>query len=227
MDSRCFNTKCKYEINIPCCPRCRRTGRVKERRFPAQTVPDGLGGAQSIRVERVRWMCPSCSKSWTSYEPGGYPYRACTLALAIAMVEALAANAQETFSSLARKFDCHRRTVARTVHWVGSISTPAALTEDSIQVDPAWPAPVAPPAPKPPGLGRRPSCLAQLALAGQLILLFEHLAGLLRGQGVPLEPGPGLAALLRFQRDRFGAVWYLTRASRPLRIPWPLGPPAD
>jgi hypothetical protein len=57
-----------------------------------------------------------------------------------------------------------------------------------------------------------------MALAGFLVLLLEHLARLLRDQGVPLEPGPGLAAILRHQFDRFRAVSWLTRASPPLQV---------
>jgi hypothetical protein len=57
-----------------------------------------------------------------------------------------------------------------------------------------------------------------LPLAGFLVLLLEHLARLLRNQGVPLGSGPGLAVILRRQFDLFKVVSWLTRASPPLQV---------
>ena len=50
-----------------------------------------------------------------------------------------------------------------------------------------------------------------MATPGLVLLLLECLARLLRVQGVPLEAGPGLGAILRHQFERFRAVSWLTR----------------
>ena len=50
---------------------------------------------------------------------------------------------------------------------------------------------------------------SRLTVVGSLITLFEWLARLCRDQGVPLERGPGLGALLRHQFDRFRRVCLL------------------
>jgi len=125
------------------------------------------------------------------------------MAVAALGLAALATELGSTLTSVARHCQCDPRTVGRWRLWVGGLCAPAALSRMCSRLEPdGFP----PPQPK------------DLPLAGFLVLLLEHLARLLRDQGVPLEPGPGLAAILRHQFDRFRAVSWLTRASPPLQV---------
>ena len=209
MDSRPSGGRCKWENPEFACPRCGGPGRRKSLRVvKGQVTLDATG--VPIRIEglvRLRLQCRTCSRSWTVYEPGGYPCRTFTLALAAAAVAELAGKPGATRSSVARSFHCDRRTMGRLETWVRGLADPGDLARACARTDPSGL-----PAPRPyAGLGG-------LALAGLLLLLLDHLARLLRDRGVPLEPGPGLAAILRWQFDRFRTVAYLTRASPPLRV---------
>lgn len=215
----------KGEIPVAGCSRCGGRGRIKDRRPVLQRVPDGAGGAMRVVVFRTRMTC--CRRSWTIREPGGYPRRSCTLALAVAVVETLEKVPSESLSSVARRFKCHRRTVARLLMWAESIDTVESVAGKCFQVDPATELPAAPQLLDPPR-PRRPGCaLKGLARAGHLVLLLDHLAGLLRGHGVGLEEGPGLVVLLREQFRRWGEISHVTRAPPPLRIPWSPGTSAS
>lgn len=182
-------------------------------------VPNGDGGIRRVWVVRLRWGCPNpdCRpRSWTAYEVGGYPHRVYTLAVAVRVVARLAADPQATLTSVGREFQCHRCTVARLTRWVGGIGDPHSLARACVRIDPSGLPPPRSPAPDSPRIIRQPSCFDQLALAGHLVLLLEHLARLLRNRGVPLEPGEGLAAILRHQFERFRMVRTLTGLSPPL-----------
>ena len=233
MDSGAISDGCKQELHGRHCPGCRHPGRVKDRRVVVQIKPDGHGGAVRLLVLRLRLQCwtPGCDhwkKSWTTYEEGGYPRRRFTLSLAVAAVAALEEDAEGSLSSVARRLRCNRRTVGRLVRWVGAIGTVKSIEEKCTQVEPTTIIPTAPRPFAPPSPPRPPFALEVLALAGHLARCLEHLASLLRGRGVALEHGPGLAALLRCQFDRWGEVLYLTsRAPPQLRIPWPPGAPAS
>jgi len=180
-----------------------------------------------MRVIEIRTRVTCCGRSWTIREPGAYPRRSCTLALAVAVVEMLEKAPSESLSSVARRFKCHRRTVARLILWAGSVDTIEDVATKCTEVDPATELPAAPPLPDPPRPIRPGSALVGLALAGHLVLLLDHLAGLLRGHGVGLEEGPGLVVLLREQFHRWGEIFHVTRAPPALRIPWPPGTSAS
>lgn len=66
-----------------------------------------------------------------------------------------------------------------------------------------------------PAVPRRPDAVGR---AGAVLGLLDRLADLLRRRGVALEPGPGLAAILRQQFERFRVVFRLTRPSPPLHV---------
>jgi hypothetical protein len=174
----------------------------------SQVVLDGPG--KPVRIEgvlRTRLQCRACRRSWTLYEAGGYPRRTFTLAVAAAAIAELAVNPVATLSSVARGFLCDRRTVGRWSAWTARLADPDHLSRACARLDPAGlPVP------------RLFSGLGRVASAGLLLLLLDHLARLLRNRGVVLEPGPGLAAVLRWQFDRFRTVSHLTRASPPLRV---------
>jgi hypothetical protein len=157
-----------------------------------------------LRRHRARCKDPKCPcGSWTIYEAGGYPHRSFTLAVAAAATAELVFDAQATLSSVAGHWGCDRRTVGRWRAWVAGLAAPAALARACSSLDSDGL-----PAPAPVGI----------APPGLLLLLLECLARRLREQGVPLEPGPGLGALLRHQFERFRSVSWLTRASPPLRV---------
>ena len=90
---------------------------------------------------------------------------------------------------------------------VGALVEPQELSGLCCRLDPSG---LPAPAPVPGADGR--------ARAGHVVQLLEHLAQVLRNQGVALETGSGLAAILRHQFDRFRMVSGLTRVSPPLRV---------
>jgi hypothetical protein len=127
--------------------------------------------------------------------------------VAAAAVAELVASPGASRSSVARGFLCNRRTVARWSVWIAGLADPDHLSRTCAHLDSSGlPAP------------RLYSDLGRLALAGLLLLLLDHLARLLRERGVPLPVGPGPAAILRWQFDRFRTISHLTRASPPLRV---------
>lgn len=157
---------------------------------------------------RVRCSDRSCpAGSWTIYEPSGYPHRVFLLSLIAFAVAGLSADVA-TKIRVARKFGCDRRSVGRWVRWVAGLGDAKEMAQVCLRVDPdGLPPPAAAPATADP-----------VGKAVSMIALLDRLADLLRGHGVRLEPGPGLAAILRHQWDRFRTIFLLTRASPPLRI---------
>lgn len=207
MDFRTPGTECKREGRPPPCPVCGGPAWWNGQRTVAQMLlSDSMGARLVVGLVRLRARCvePSCRcGSWTVYEAGGYPQRTFTLAVAAAAIAELAFDAEATLTSVARHWGCDRRTVGRWRTWVAGVADPAALARLCSRLDPDGL-----PAPDPGGI----------ATPGLLLLLLECLVRLLRDQGVPLEPGPGLGAILRHQFERFRAVAWLTRASPPLRV---------
>lgn len=199
----------KLEIRPPPCPVCWGPCWWDGWRLVAQMVADAVGLVVSlVEVPRHRARCqdPACpGRSWTIYEAGGYPCRTFVLAVAGLALAALAVDVDATLASVAQRCQCDPRTVGRWKRWVAGLVDPAALSRLCSRLEPEGFPP-----PRPDGM----------ALAGFLVLLLEHLARLLREQGVPLAPGPGLAAILRHQFDRFRAVSWLTGASPPLQVEW-------
>ena len=209
MDSRPSGGRCKQELQESACPFCGgEASRKAARLVKSQVVLDGAGKPERVEsLLRVRLLCRACRRSWTVYEPGGYPRRTFTLAVAAAAVAELVASPGASHSSLARAFRCDRRTVGRWSLWIAGLADPGHLSRACARLDPSGlPAP------------RLYSGLGRLASAGLLLLLLDHLARLLRNGGVALEPGPGLAAILRWQFDQFRTICHLTRASPPLRV---------
>jgi len=209
MDFRPSGGRCKEESQDSACPFCGRPAHRKALRIvKSQVVLDYDG--KPVRSEgllRVRRQCRPCRRSWTIYEPGGYPHLTFTLAVAVAATAELAMNPGATRASVARSFLCDRRTVGRWAARIAGIAEPEQLSRACARLDPSGlPAP------------RLYSGLGQLALAGLLLLLLDHLARLLRDRGIPLAPGPGFATILRWQFDRYRTVCHLTRASPPLRV---------
>lgn len=157
---------------------------------------------------RARCSDRSCSAgSWTIYEPGGYPCRTFLLSVVAFATAALAVGEGATLTSVARQCACDRRSVGRWVRWVAGLAAATELLRGCARLDPDGLPP--PPAPR---------TVDPVARAGAVVVLLDRLADLLRGRGVTLEPGPGLAAILRHQFDRFRIVFHLTRPSPPLRV---------
>jgi len=209
MDFRPSGGRCKQESPESACPFCGGPGRTKaHREVKSQVVLDGAG--KPVRIGgllRIRLQCRVCLRSWTVYEQGGYPHRTFIPAVAAAAVAELVASPGASRSSVARGFLCNRRTVARWSVWIAGLADPDHLSRTCAHLDSSGlPAP------------RLYSDLGRLALAGLLLLLLDHLARLLRERGVPLPVGPGPAAILRWQFDRFRTISHLTRASPPLRV---------
>ena len=207
MDFRLPGDERKHEGRPPPCPVCGGCCWWNGLRTVAQMILGEFSGVSRV-VElvrhRVRCSDPTCDAgSWTLYESGGYPHRSFTLAVAAAAMIELATAPDATLASVAEHCQCDPRTVGRWRNWVGDLAEPTALSRLCSRLEPdGFP----PPRPK------------GMPLVGFLVLLLEHLAQLLRDQGVPLAPGPGLAAILRQQFDRFRAVSWLTRASPPLQV---------
>lgn len=201
MDSRPSGGRCKQESACPFCggPGCRDGFRIVK----SQVGLDDTGKpVRVMEIRRCRWRCAGCRRSWTVYEPGAYPCRTFTLAVEAAAVAELTTAPGATLTAVARTYHCDRRTVSRWMRHVPGIADPGDLSRACTRLDPS---------------GLVAPCL-HLARSGLLLLLLDHLARLLRDRGVPLEPGPGLASILRWQFDRFRTLAYLTRASPPLRV---------
>ena len=207
MDFPPSSTGCKQELRPPPCPACGVIGWWNGWVIVAQMVVGAEGTVErvlDVPRHRARCKAPDCPfGSWTIYETGGYPHRSFTLAVVATAVAELVLATNATLTSVARNWQCDRRTVARWQSWVAGSAEPAALTQLCSRLDPDGL-----PAPDPEGIAR----------PGRVLLLMECLARLLRLQGVPLEPGPGLGAILRHQFERFRAVSWLTRASPALRV---------
>ena len=151
MDSLGTSAGCKQELRPPPCPACGVIGWWNGWVFVAQMVVGEDGEVERVLdMPRHRARCkePECPYgSWTIYELGGYPHRAFTLAVAAAAVAELTIEAGATLTSVARHWDCDRRTVARWNTWIAGIAAPAALAKLCSHLDPDGL-----PAPEPEGL---------------------------------------------------------------------------
>lgn len=207
MDFHSSAAECKVQPS-PCLV-CGKPSWRNGDRVVAQVWLNADGGVSRKEVVRRRVRCSdrTCTGgSWTIYEPQGYPHRSFTPAVTASAVAELAASPGATLTSVARRCGCDRRTVGRWVRWIRGLGEPQALSGICARIDPSG-------LPPPASAG-----LERFAQPGLLVLLLEHLARLLRNHGVPLEHGPGLAAILRHQFDRFRTVFWLTRASPPLHV---------
>jgi len=201
---------CKKHADRPGpCPVCGRPAWWNGRRLIKRVVfvvAGALRWAEQFVRRRARCSDRHCSGgSWTVYEPGGYPCRTFLLSVVAFAAAARAVGEGTTLTAVARKCACDRRSVGRWVRWVTDLAAPAELSRSCTRLDPdGLPPPAAPRAVDP------------VARAGAVVGLLDRLADLLRGRGVALESGPGLAAILRHQLDRFRIVFHLTRPSPPL-----------
>jgi len=201
----------KHEERPGPCPVCGRSAWWNGTRVIKRVVfmlAAALRWAEQFVRRRARCSDRSCSAgSWTVYEPGGYPHRTLLLSVVASAVAAMAIGEVATATAVARAHDCDRRSVGRWVWWVAALAVPAGLARTCARLDPDGLPP--PPTPRTAGV---------VARAGAVICLLDRLADLLRGRGVALEAGPGLAAILRHQFDRFRVVFHLTSQSPPLRV---------
>lgn len=212
MDVPPTGKRCKKHADRPGpCPVCGRPAWWNGTRLIKRVVfvlAAALRWAEQFVRRRARCSDRSCSAgSWTVYEPGGYPHRRFLLSVIAFAVAAMALDERATLTTVARECDCDRRSVGRWVHWVARLAAPAELSRGCARLDPDG---LPPPA--------TPRTADPVSRAGVVIGLLDRLADLLRGRGVALESGPGLAALLRHQLDRFRIVFHLTRQSPPLRV---------
>lgn len=177
-----------------------------------------------VGLWRQRALCPNpeCPvRSWTVYEEQGYPHRTFPPAVAVAAVAELLFHGEEAMVEVLAHWGCSPWTLVRWLEWIGGIVELLLLVKVCWASDPSG---LPPPGyrarqdPEPSG----PAWKSRMFLVENLVLLFERFARLLREQGVPLEEGPGLAAFLRLQFDRFRLVSWLTKPSPALLFdgPW-------
>ena len=224
MDCAPSRTQRKQEPAPPC-PLCLLSGCWDGRRLvkrQAKVAQDGrLGWVVCFWRPRARCLNPDCSmRSWTLYEEQGYPYRTFPPAVATAAMAEFLAGGEDSLAAVAEHWGCSMRTLARWVGWIGGLTTLEELTQLCWFQDTSG---MPPPAgridqdPGPPA-ARVALWRSQLAFVESVVALFEFLARLCRDQGVPLERGPGLGALLRHQFDRFRRVCWLIRSSPTLHF---------
>ena len=210
---------------VPICPCCHLLGCWDGRRLlkrQAKLAQDGsLEWIEDFWRLRARCLTPECSlRSWTCYEVQGYPHRTFPPAVVAAAVAEFLVLGMASLALVAEHWGCSTRTLARWVGWIAGLTTVEDLTEVCWLQDPSG---MPPPAgrteqvPEPPAARAAP-WRSQLALVESLVALFEWLARLCRDQGVPLERGPGLGALLRHQLDRFRRVCLLIGSYPALRF---------
>lgn len=223
MDSPYCPTDCKQEPNPGQCSGCGGPGSPKGTRIVAQILmgQDGVT-YRDTDVHRLRVWCrnPLCPiGSWTIYEPGGYPHRRYALDVVTFAVGELAAPGA-TLTDVGLRLECDRTTVSRWMAWVANLGDVDELARGCARMDPDGlpPPSMPPPAPEANPARVPPRTAALFRLAGWVLLLLEHLAALHRRWGTPLEPGPGLVALLRRQLLASREVLWLARSSPPLRV---------
>lgn len=206
MDSHPSRAGCKLGIRPPPCPICFEPCWWDGWRQVTQMVIGADESVKQIVEQRHRARCkdPMCSnQSWTVYEAGAYPHRTFTLEVTAKALSALSVVPDVSLAAVAKQYQCDPRTVGRWRDWVDLLVNPLDLSRLCSRLDPE---------------GCPPPQQDVLAMAGFLVLLLENLAKLLREQGVPLQFGSGLAAILRHQFDRFRALFWLTRDSPPLQL---------
>ena len=107
MDSPYIPAPCNPELAPRCCRRCGTPGSPKDSRVATQTLIDAEGRCYvdtEVRRDRLQCRVPGCPmwmKSWTVYEPGGYPHRRYALAVLVSAVSELAIVPEATFTSVA------------------------------------------------------------------------------------------------------------------------------
>lgn len=172
---------------------------------PVRKTDDGtVEHVPETRRRRARCSANSCKvRSWTIYEHDDYPHRLFGLDLVVSAV-CMVVLGMETMTAAAAAHLCSRDSVRRWARWVASLAKPGDLEQLCARLDPeGQPPPIGPSG------GRR---------VARVLALLERLADLLEVRGVALRGSTcGLARVLHDRLGRFGEVFFLTRASPPLR----------
>ncbi len=141
-------------------------------------------------------------ESWTVYEEGDYPHRVFQLDVVVSAV-CMVVVGVSTLTTTATAHLCSRDSVRRWLRWVEALADPRDLEQLCSRLD---------------SDGLPPPLLPQSRGAAKVIVLLERLVELLSSRGVELPGrGAGLVRLLADRLERFGEVFYLLKASPPLR----------
>jgi len=154
------------------------------------------------RVRCSLWK--SCAlRSWTVYEQDSYPHRVFGLIVVVSAVSAVVFG-KATHAAAALAHQCSRRTVGRWKRWISELADPQQLQRACTRLqDDGLPGGLA---------------VAGVLRAAGVLHLIDRLVELLVARGVRLpELGCPVARLLKHQLAGFGAVFYLTKSSPPLR----------
>lgn len=216
MDIPSKQKKCKHKDRPGPCPVCGLSAWWNGARKVKQVVKDAMGAVvRLIEVLRRRARCSdrSCQAgSWTIYEEGGYPHRRFALAVVVSAVAQVVCaweggrSVVVAVPDAAERHQCDPSSMSRWIKWVAGLFVARDLARLCSRLDPdGLPPPEAP---------TGGACIAR---AGVMLRLLERLAQLLRFRGVEIEPGPGLAAILRRQLVRFGRAVGLTESSPPMK----------
>mgnify|MGYP000259447161 CR=1 FL=1 len=160
-----------------------------------------------VEVVRRRVRCSlwkSCAlRSWTLYEQDSYPHRLFGLTVVSSAVSAVVFG-KATHAAAAAAHRCSRRTVGRWKRWVGELGDVEQLQRACSRLQPDG---------LPGALG-----VSGASRAARVLHLLDRLVELLVARGVQLpELACPVARLLQHQLAGFGEVFYLTKASPPLR----------
>jgi hypothetical protein len=154
------------------------------------------------RVRCSLWK--SCAlRSWTVYEQDAYPHRVFGLMVVVSAVSAVVFG-KLTHAAAAMSHQCSRRSVGRWQRWISELADPQQLQRACTRLqEGGWPGGLA---------------VAGESRAAQVLHRLDRLVQLLGERGVHLpEGGCPVTRLLQHQLAGFGAVFYLTKSSPPLR----------
>ena len=195
----------KYEERPAPCPACGAAAWWNGKRMVSAVV-GGIRDLAKYVTDRVRRRARcsdrSCEAgSWTEYGDGDYPHRTFQLDV---VSSAVVQSAREGCAAAARAHLCSRRTVGRWVCWCVGLASAEDLVKLVVRLDANG---LPPP---------RPEGASLLERASWVVGLWERLGQVLEERGVSLSAGRcGLQRVLCWQRERHGAVAWLTKESSP------------
>jgi hypothetical protein len=202
----------KHAERPPACPDCAGPTWWNGTRHVCEYSKPGRDLEFATDVVRRRVRCPvkDCPRnSWTLYDNTAYPHRIFSLDLVISAVSAVV-FARGTLTGAAQAHGCGRDSIRRWVAWVEQLAEPQDLLQACTRLEPRGV----------PG-GLDPSSMSRAAAN---LHLFDRLADLLAERGVRATraigrgtAATGLVRILQDQLARWGAVFYLTQSSPPLR----------
>ena len=201
------DSQTKYDIRPPFCRDCGSPAWWNGTRTVAPVRMSDDGEAvheQGTLRRRARCSSKQCPVgSWTVYEQDDYPHRLFQLNVVVSALCMVLFGAS-TMTAAAAAHQCSRDSIRRWKRWLESLADPRDLEQLCSRIDTeGLPPPIAP---EPTGR------------AARVLLLVEHLVGLLIRRGVELRGrGSGLPRLLVDRFERFGEVFSLTKPSPPLR----------